>query len=75
MGQLNIAALVLSVGALVAMLRFKVGMLWTLVGAAVLGATWSFFPRRLFEASLQAVNEKKSLQPAYEKHEVAISAD
>jgi len=38
---LNVAALVLSVSALVAMLRFKVGMLWTLVGAALLGAIWT----------------------------------
>jgi chromate transporter len=38
---LNVAALVLSVSALIAMLKFKVGMLWTLMGAAVLGATWT----------------------------------
>ena len=39
-GSLDIAALVLGVGALVAMLRFKVGMGWTLLGSAIVGAAW-----------------------------------
>ncbi len=37
------AALLLSVGALIAMLRFKLGVVWTLLGAAVLGAVWVLF--------------------------------
>jgi chromate transporter len=37
------AALALSVGALVAMLRFKVGMGWTLLVSALLGAAWVLF--------------------------------
>jgi chromate transporter len=36
------AALLLSAGALVAMLRFKLGMGWTLFGSAVLGAVWVY---------------------------------
>jgi len=36
------AALLLSAGALVAMLRFKLGMGWTLFGSAVLGALWVY---------------------------------
>ena len=32
----------LALGALVAMLRFKVGMDWTLLGSAVLGAAWIY---------------------------------
>ena len=37
-----LAALLLSAGALVAMLRFKLGMGWTLVGSALLGALWLY---------------------------------
>jgi chromate transporter len=40
--SLDPAALVLGIGALVAMLRFKVGMAWTLFGSAVLGAAWTY---------------------------------
>jgi chromate transporter len=40
--SLNLAALVLGMGALVAMLRFKVGMGWTLFGSAVLGVAWTY---------------------------------
>ncbi len=40
--SLDIAALVLGIGALVAMLRFKIGMGWTLLGSAVLGAAWTY---------------------------------
>jgi chromate transporter len=36
--SVDLAALVLGAGALVAMLRFKLGMGWTLLGSAVLGA-------------------------------------
>jgi chromate transporter len=36
--SVNLPALALSTGALIAMLRFKVGMGWTLFGSAVLGA-------------------------------------
>jgi chromate transporter len=39
--SINMAALVLSVGALLAMLRFKVSVVWTLLGAAVLGSFWT----------------------------------
>jgi chromate transporter len=46
-GSVDLAALVLGVGALVAMLRFKVGMGWTLFGSAMLGAGW-FFARGVF---------------------------
>ena len=41
-GTLNLAALVLSAGALIAMLRFKVGMGWTLLCSSLLGALWIF---------------------------------
>jgi len=41
-GSVDFAALVLSAGALVAMLRLKVGMGWTLLGSAVLGALWVY---------------------------------
>jgi len=41
--SIDLAALVLGIGALVAMLRFKVGMGWTLFGSAVLGAAWTYF--------------------------------
>ncbi|HZX89441.1 MAG TPA: chromate efflux transporter [Rudaea sp.] len=40
--SVDFAALVLSAGALVAMLRLKVGMGWTLLGSAVLGALWVY---------------------------------
>ena len=40
--SLDIAALVLGISALVAMLRFKIGMGWTLLGSAVLGAAWTY---------------------------------
>ncbi len=40
--SVDFAALALSAGALVAMLRFKLGMGWTLLGSAVLGAAWIF---------------------------------
>jgi len=42
-GSLDVSALVLGIGALVAMLRFKVGMGWTLFGSAVLGVAWTYF--------------------------------
>ncbi len=42
-GSLDIAALVLGVAALVAMLRFKLAMGWTLLGSALLGAAWIYF--------------------------------
>jgi chromate transporter len=35
-------ALIIAVAALVAMLRFKLGMGWTLTGAAAFGAAWTF---------------------------------
>jgi chromate transporter len=41
--SLDAAALMLAVVALVAMLRFKIGMGWTLIGSAVLGAMWILF--------------------------------
>jgi len=41
-GSIDLAALLLSAGALVAMLRFKLGMGWTLVGSALLGALWLY---------------------------------
>lgn len=41
--SINIAALVLSMAALTAMLGFKVGMLRTLAGAALLGVAWVLF--------------------------------
>jgi chromate transporter len=40
---LDVAALALGAAALLAMLRFKVGMGWTLFGSAVLGAAWTYF--------------------------------
>ncbi len=39
-GSLDGGALVLGIAALVAMLRFKIGMGWTLGGSAVLGTAW-----------------------------------
>ncbi|MBA3936753.1 MAG: hypothetical protein H0X38_04770 [Planctomycetes bacterium] len=39
------AALALSVGACVAMLRFGIGMLWTLAGCLALGMAWSLTMR------------------------------
>ncbi len=36
----DLAALVLSTGAFIAMLRFKIGMGWTLFGSAAVGAAW-----------------------------------
>jgi chromate transporter len=39
-GTLEPGALILAVGALIAMLRFKVGMGWTLLGSATLGAIY-----------------------------------
>lgn len=42
-GSLDLAALALGAGALLAMLRFKIGMGWTLFGSAALGAAWIFF--------------------------------
>jgi chromate transporter len=44
-GSIDPAALLLSVAALVAMLRFKVGMGWTLLGSAFLGASWIYWTR------------------------------
>jgi len=41
--SLDPAALLLSAGALVAMLRFKLGMGWTLFGSALLGALWIYW--------------------------------
>jgi len=41
--SIDFAALVLSAGALVAMLRLKIGMGWTLAGSAVLGALWTYW--------------------------------
>jgi len=41
--SIDLAALVLSASALVAMLRFKIGMGWTLFASALLGAAWMFF--------------------------------
>jgi len=41
--SIDAVALVLSASALVAMLRFKIGMGWTLAGSAVLGAAWMSF--------------------------------
>jgi chromate transporter len=41
--SLDPAALVLATAALVAMLRFKVGMGWTLAGSAACGAVWRLF--------------------------------
>ena len=41
--SMDLAALVLSASALVAMLRFKIGMGWTLFASALLGAAWMFF--------------------------------
>ena len=38
--SIDLAALVLSASALVAMLRFKIGMGWTLAGSAACGAAW-----------------------------------
>ncbi len=38
--SIDIAAFALSAGALVAMLRFKVGVIWTLLCTAILGAGW-----------------------------------
>jgi chromate transporter len=38
--SVDVAALVLGAAALLAMLRFKLGMGWTLLGSAVLGAAW-----------------------------------
>jgi chromate transporter len=41
--SVDLAALTLSTCALIAMLRFKLGMGWTLFGSAVLGAgIWTF---------------------------------
>ena len=39
--SIQVAALVLSIGALLAMLRFKVSVVWTLLGAAILGSFWT----------------------------------
>jgi chromate transporter len=41
--SVDVAALTLAVAALLAMLRFKIGMGWTLLGSAVLGAAWTLF--------------------------------
>ena len=41
--SIDLAALVLSASALVAMLRFKIGMGWTLAGSAACGAAWRLF--------------------------------
>jgi chromate transporter len=41
--SVDLVALLLSASALVAMLRFKIGMGWTLFGSALLGAAWMFF--------------------------------
>jgi chromate transporter len=40
--SIDFAALLLSAGALVAMLRFRLGMGWTLLGSAALGALWVY---------------------------------
>jgi chromate transporter len=40
LGSVDLAALALSAASLVAMLRFKVGMGWTLLASAMLGAAW-----------------------------------
>lgn len=40
---LDVASLILVIGALVAMLRLKAGMMWTLAGCAVLGVAWAMF--------------------------------
>jgi chromate transporter len=45
--SIDLAALVLSAAALLAMLRFKLGMGWTLLGSAVLGAAWMLVLRQL----------------------------
>jgi chromate transporter len=45
--SIDFAALVLSAAALLAMLRFKLGMGWTLFGSAALGAAWVFVLRQL----------------------------
>lgn len=39
--SLDLAALLLGAASLVAMLRFKIGMGWTLFGSAVLGSAWT----------------------------------
>lgn len=39
--SLDLAALLLGAASLVAMLRFKIGMGWTLFGSAMLGAAWT----------------------------------
>ena len=39
--SIQVAALVLSIGALLAMFRFKVSVVWTLLGAAILGSFWT----------------------------------
>jgi len=43
--SIDFAALGLSAGALVAMLRLKIGMGWTLAGSAALGALWVYWAR------------------------------
>jgi chromate transporter len=40
--SIDLAALLLGASALVAMLRFKIGMGWTLAGSALLGAAWTY---------------------------------
>jgi len=45
--SVDLAALALSAAALLAMLRFKLGMGWTLLGSAVLGAAWMLVLRQL----------------------------
>jgi chromate transporter len=39
--SLKFGALIIALAALVAMLRFKLGMGWTLLGAAVCGVIWT----------------------------------
>jgi chromate transporter len=44
--SVDLAALALSAAALLAMLRFKLGMGWTLLGSAMLGAAWMLVLRQ-----------------------------
>jgi chromate transporter len=43
--SINVPALVLSAGALVAILRFKMSMVWTLLASAVIGVAWMFLSK------------------------------
>jgi chromate transporter len=44
--SVDLAALALSAAALLAMRRFKLGMGWTLLGSAMLGAAWMLVLRQ-----------------------------